>query len=95
MKLNFPTQVAGKGEPEDFLPALATSTPLTSASATAVATPTLAASALSRNILREPRLNLSNTTLQRLRNPASLERFIPTCDGGVCLCAYFTPWLAE
>ncbi|KAK8383867.1 hypothetical protein O3P69_015959 [Scylla paramamosain] len=65
------TAKGGKGEGEELMPAPSCTT-----------SPVLAVSTLPRNILRRPRLNLNKTTLQRLRNPASLQRFIPACEGG-------------
>ncbi|XP_063610138.1 uncharacterized protein LOC134784037, partial [Penaeus indicus] len=43
----------------------------------------MSASAISRNILRKARLNLNKTTLQKIRNPVSLQRLIPASDEGV------------
>lgn len=62
----------GKCEGEELMPAPASST-----------SPGLSASALSRNILRKARLNLNKSTLQKIRNPASLQRLIPLCDEGM------------
>nr|XP_053656993.1 uncharacterized protein LOC128705920 isoform X2 [Cherax quadricarinatus] len=61
----------GKIESDELLAAPASST-----------SPALSASVLSRNILRKARLNLNKTTLQKIRNPASLQRLIPMCDEG-------------
>ncbi|KAG7166224.1 histone-lysine N-methyltransferase trithorax-like, partial [Homarus americanus] len=61
----------GKMEGDELMPAPATST-----------SPALSASAISRNILRKARLNLNKTTLQKIRNPVSLQRLIPLCDEG-------------
>ncbi|KAG0730002.1 hypothetical protein GWK47_029215 [Chionoecetes opilio] len=68
------TAKGGKWEGEELMPA-----------PTCTVSPSLAANTLPRNILRRPRLNLNKTTLQRLRNPISLQRFIPARDGGVCV----------
>lgn len=61
----------GKMEAEELMPAPASTT-----------SPALSASIISRNILRKARLNLNKTTLQKIRNPASLQRLIPLCDEG-------------
>ncbi|KAK4299758.1 hypothetical protein Pmani_027978 [Petrolisthes manimaculis] len=61
----------GKCEGDELMPAPASNT-----------SPGLSASVLSRNILRKARLNLNKSTLQKIRNPASLQRLIPLCDEG-------------
>lgn len=49
------------------------------------ASSSMSASAISRNILRKARLNLNKTTLQKIRNPVSLQRLIPASDEGIFL----------
>ena len=61
----------GKGDMEEMMPA----------PASAATSPTL--SAISRNILRKARLNLNKSTLQKIRNPASLQRLIPESNEGM------------